>query len=152
MRVWMMLLVLGCGVVASLSPAYAQTPGKFIWGPPNVDPVRPYLQEAKLPQNSQWAEDAWTPQDWIDSRGSAAAVIDGFYNAGIITDQYTDDNIPVLEVGQKFLELSDQEKRRVVAFMDDAFGVTENEGIFMLYYYKHDVPVGVFGADGLQLQ
>jgi hypothetical protein len=140
-------------MILAAGPAGAQSIGKYIWGPPNTDPVRPYLEEAKLPHNSQWADDQWQPEDWIKARGgSAKAVIDGFYNAGIITDQYTDDDIPVLEVGNRFLELSDQDKRRVAMFVDDTFGITRKSGLFLIYYNRHDTPVGVFTAQGLQLQ
>lgn len=133
--------------------ACAQNIGKYIWGPPSVDPVRPYLEEGKLPHNSQWEDEAWAPQDWIDARGgSAKAVIDGFYQAGIVTDQYTDDEIPVLEVGQAFLDLSDQDKRRVAMFIDDTFGITQQSGLFLIYFRSNDTPVGLFTKEGLQLQ
>lgn len=126
---------------------------KWIWGPPDSSSVRPYLEGAKLPHNSQWADDEWTPQAWIDSRGSASAVIEGFYEAGIITDQYTDGDVPVLEVGQKFLELSGQDKRRVVAFFDDTFGISRSgQGVLKVVFEKGDIPVGLFTAEGLQLQ
>jgi hypothetical protein len=140
-------------LVTGIAPAQAQNLGKYIWGPPNTDPVRPYLEEGKIPHNSQWADDKWTPQDWIDSRGgSAKAVIDGFYSSGIVTDQYSDDDIPVLEVGQRFLELSDQDKRRVAMFIDDTFGITKAHGLFLIYFHKHETPVGLFTSEGLQLQ
>lgn len=130
--------------------------GKYIWGPPKSDFVRPYLEEAKLPHNSRWADDEWSPQDWIDSRGgNAVNVVNGFYEAGIISDQYIDDDIPVLEVGQGFLELGAQDKRRVVAFIDEVFGVTKygDPAVIMIYFHdKKETPVGVFNAQGLQLQ
>lgn len=126
---------------------------KWIWGPPTAPAVQPYLEGAKLPHNSQWADDQWTPQAWIESRGSAAAVIEGFYETGIITGQYTDGNIPVLEVGQRFIDLSGQDKRRVVAFFDDTFGITRSSpGILKVVFEKDDLPVGLFSAEGLQLQ
>lgn len=133
-------------------PAQAQI-GKYIWGPPNTNPVRPYLEEGKMPHNSQWSDHGWTPADWVASRGgSTKAVIDGFYSSGIVTDQYTDDDIPVLEVGQRFLDLSDQDKRRVTMFIDDAFKITQQNGLFLIYFKKYDTPVGLFTAQGLQLQ
>lgn len=127
----------------------------FIWGMPNHDEVRPYLEEAKIPHNSQWADDEWSPQDWIDSMGgNPMNVIQGFYDAGIITDQYFDDEKPVLEVGQTFLDLGSKDKRRVVAFVDEVFGVTKFNGagtIFILFH-EDDLPIGEFNKDGLQLQ
>ena len=127
---------------------------KYIWGPPKSDLVRPYLRTAKIPHNSQWADDQWTPQDWIDDRGSAEAVIDGFYASEIITDQYSEGETPVLEVGQRFLDLSPQDKRRVVGFFDDVFGVTGGapDGAMLIYFHNDDEHVGVFNKDGLQLQ
>ena len=83
---------------------------------------------------------------------AAKAVIDGFYSSGIVTDQYSDDDIPVLEVGQRFLELSDQDKRRVAMFIDDTFGITKAHGLFLIYFHKHETPVGLFTSEGLQLQ
>ena len=129
--------------------------GDYVWGPPHQDSVRPYLEEAKLPQNSRWQDDQWTPQDWIDSRGgSASAVIDGFYEAGILTDQYLDDDVPILEVGQTFLELGAQDKRRVVAFIDEVFGITKFHPtpVILIYFHEDDLHVGEFNAGGLQLQ
>jgi len=129
--------------------------GKELWGPPNSSFVRPHLEEAKLPHNSRWADDEWTPQDWIDSRGGdAVTVVNGLYEAGIISDQYFDGGIPVLEVGQGFLDLGAQDKRRVVAFIDEVFGVTKfaEPGVIMIYFRNDDEPVGLFNAQGLQLQ
>lgn len=129
----------------------------FIWGVPEHPGVKPYLEDAKLPHNSRWADDEWEPQDWIESRGgNPMNVINGFYDAGIITDQYFDDDIPVLEVGQTFIELGAKDKRRVVAFIDDVFGVTQNTkaGVIVIYldHKGGDVPIGEFNKNGLQLQ
>ncbi len=133
---------------------HAQSIGKYIWGPPNTDPVRPYLETAKIPHNSQWAHDDWTPQDWVETRGGKPInVINGLYEAQIITDQYTDDDVPVLEVGQAFLDLSTQEKYRVAAFVDSAYGITKKgKGAIMIRFHKRDIPIGIFTKDGLQLQ
>ncbi len=141
--------------VLGASTGFASDLGEYIWGPPKSDFVRPHLEEAKLPHNSRWADDEWTPQDWINSRGgSAVAVINGFYEAGIISDQYFDDEMPVLEVGQNFLELGAQDKRRVVAFVDEVFGVTKisEAGVILILFHEKDKPIGVFNAQGLQLQ
>ena len=127
----------------------------FIWGMPDHQDVRPYLEEAKIPHNSQWADDEWEPQDWVDSRGgNPMAVINGFYDAGIITDQYFDDEKPVLEVGQTFLDLGSKDKRRVVAFVDEVFGVTKfsEAGTIFIYFHEDDLPIGEFNKGGLQLQ
>ncbi len=131
--------------------------GKYFWGHPKAMQAQPYLENAKLPHNSRWADDEWTPQDWIDSRGGdAISVINGFYEAGIVSDQYFDDEIPVLEVGQGFIDLGAQDKRRVVAFIDEVFGVTKfaEPGVILLYFHsdEKEVPIGMFNAQGLQLQ
>lgn len=128
---------------------------KYFWARPSHDETRVYLNRAKLPHNSQWDSDEWKPQDWVDARGgSVEAVVNGFYSAGIVTDQYYDDATPVLEVGQRFLDLSELEKRRVAAFFDHVFQVTTgSEGkLFYIYFHKNDIPLGIFNSDGLQLQ
>lgn len=127
----------------------------YIWGPPDHNEVRPYLEEAKVPHNSRWADDEWTPQDWVDARGGdAISVVNGFYDAGIIHDQYFDDDVPVLEVGHRFLELGSQDQRRVVAFMDDVFNVTSSTpaGVINICLEHESEYIGQFSADGLQLQ
>ena len=141
------------------SPAFADSLGlgslgKLIWGPPNHNESRPYLNEAKIPHNSQWADDEWSPQDWIETRGSPKAVIDGFYATGVVTDQYFDEDVPVLEVGDRFMDLSPQDMHRVTAFFDHAYGVTSDAeaGVFMIFNHREDDPVGLFNKDGLQLQ
>ena len=156
----------------SLSKASAEVQGgaaslwKFIWGPPTHDETRLYINEAKWPHNSQWANDQWSPQDWIDARGgNAMAVVNGFYSAGIINDQYfAGDDVPVLEVGQRFFDLSDLDKQRVSAFIDHVFGVTRSDnghGAFRLVFvedsyfwglWKEKRDIGLFTAQGVQIQ
>lgn len=117
----------------------------------------PHLEGPKVPHNVQWADDAddWRPQEWIDAKGSAKAVMDGLYSARIVTDQYESGGVPVLEVGQGFMDLSGRDKRRVAAFIDYAFGITKNTeaGVFYIYHFADDEnPVGIYGHGGLQLQ
>lgn len=137
--------------------------GKYFWGKSTHDVTRPYLNEAKVPHNSKWADDSWSPQDWIDARGGdPMAVINGFYEAGIIEDQYVDD-VPVLAVGRPFLELSGQEKRRVTAFFDYVFEITTaaDNGVFNVVLLgdkklfgltRDQIDLGYFNASGLYLQ
>jgi len=154
MRLPLVFQFFGFWLCLALPCAVASPLGQYIWGPPDSDPVRPYLETAKIPHNSQWEEKGWTPQDWIDSRdGNAFTVVNGLYEAKIITDQYSDGDVPVLEVGQAFLDLSHQDKRRVTAFFDAVFGITKTgKGFFLIRFHKHSIPVGLFNAKGLQLQ
>ncbi|MBX2833848.1 MAG: hypothetical protein KTR28_02645 [Micavibrio sp.] len=138
--------------------------GKYLWGGPYHDDVRVYLNKAKIPHSSQWADEKWSPQDWIDARGGQPLkVIDGFYRVGIIKDQTMKDGMPLLEVGDAFLQLSDLEKMRVVTFIDHVFGITRNdesgsihivyeEETFLFGLYSGLESVGFFTKDGLQLQ
>ncbi|MCB9983886.1 MAG: hypothetical protein H6861_09490 [Rhodospirillales bacterium] len=153
-------------LVLNSGAGFATSARDYIWGPPQKDFVRPFLEEAKLPHNARWADDEWSPKDWIDSRGgSVKAVVDGLYRADIVADQYVDNDIPVLEVGQGFLELGAQDKRRVIAFMDEVFGVTKfsTPGVILIVFHQdkswlhdlledNDERIGFFDANGLQLQ
>ncbi len=149
-------LFIGCAFAAG--NVHAQGNGdvwKHLWYPPKGEQVRPYLDEAKLPHNSQWAEDDWTPQDWVEMRGgSPLNVMDGFYRANIVTDQKFDKDTPILEVGQGFLRLSAKEQHRVMAFIDDLYNVTGSTeaGVIEICVDHEDELIGIFDHNGLQLQ
>lgn len=100
----------------------------FAWWPSHwraMNWEKRHFEDAKTPIVSQWASERWTPGDWIaQSGGDGLAMVQGFYNAGIVTDQYTDDDTPVLEVGPAFFHLGGYDKRRIVAAVDQAYRVT----------------------------
>lgn len=118
--------------------------------------TRPELEDGKTPHNTQFADDPWTPQEWIDSRGSVSAVVDGFYKAGIVTDQsrHWRTGVPILEVGQGFMRLSGQDKRRVAKFMDYTFQNSEGYGgTYTLRHKASGDSIGIYNTDrGLQIQ
>jgi hypothetical protein len=153
MRFFYILQIVTCLFIAGCAN-HTHTGQGLIWGPPSAPAVQGVLTGEKDFSASPWAREDWNPQGWINSRGgSAQAVIEGFYSAGIISDQYFDDGVPILKVGHKFLELSREDKHRVCAFMDTVFGVTKQGGVFMIEFDKYyNVPVGVFTAQGVQLQ
>jgi len=120
----------------------------------NHSEVRPYYEDSKIPHNVQWDYEGWNPQSWIADKGSAKAVMDDLYAGKIITKQYIDDEIPILEVGDGFMDLSTREKRRVAAFVDHVFGVTKTSpnGTFIVKRAGADDPIGLYTKHGLQLQ
>ena len=129
----------------------------FDWGAQHwqdQDFTQPYLEDGVTPHNSQWEYDHWRPEDWIESRGSAQNVMNGLIKGGIITKQYEKNDIPALEVGQAFLQLSGQDKRRVMAFVDHMYGITRSpeKGMFALYLQGSRQQIGLFTRYGLQLQ
>ncbi|MCC7305782.1 MAG: hypothetical protein IT558_05935 [Alphaproteobacteria bacterium] len=137
----------------------APKPTYWDWWPGHWDKdmARPHLEDGKMPHNSQWENDKWTPQDWTASRGSEMDVLQGLYDADILRDQYRNgDNIPVLQVGPNFLRLSGQEKRRVAAYIDQVFGITSSspDGMFYIYLSRgwFADPIGTYTRRGLQLQ
>lgn len=135
-------------------PVQARSWWEYFFTPP-LDPVeRPYLEDGKTPHLSIYEHDTWTPQDWISSRGSASEVLDDLYKSGVITDQYERGGTPVLEVGPNFMKLSGQDKRRVAAFVDHMFRITDSNasGMFHLYDQKTCDPIGLYAQNGLQLQ
>lgn len=126
------------------------------WGPShweNLD-FEPYLQNGKHPHNSQWNEKDWTPEYWAQQRSSDLQVLRGFYFSDVIRDQYFEDDIPVLEVGPNFYKLSGYDKIRVAKMFDSVYGITEgNEfGMYMLYDWKSEKPIGAYTRYGLQIQ
>jgi hypothetical protein len=117
--------------------------------------TRPYLEDGKTPNNAQYENDTWKPEDWVEAMGTKKKMIDRLYSKHIITNQHTTRvGLPVLDVGNPFLMLGDRAKRHVAAFVDYAFGITASspDGTFLVELDKGDVPLGVYTKDGLQLQ
>ncbi|MDB5491237.1 MAG: hypothetical protein JWO78_1086 [Micavibrio sp.] len=147
-----------CAVLASASPAKAEP--KFLgleWWPSHWEQTtfKPYLDQPVYPQNSQWEDKTWQPADWNAQRkGGAAELIQGFYTTGIFKRQYTDDNVPVLEVGPRFYDLSGYDKRRVLRILDEEYKITSGHenGMFTLADGRTGKPIGLYTAYGLQLQ
>lgn len=144
-------------VFSFVSNAYAE-PKPWIWGwwPSHWDNLdfEPYLEDAKYPHNSQWDKNPWKPEHWAQQRESGKHVIEGFYRADIIREQYVDDDIPVLVVGPGFYLLGGQDKRRVTKMVDDVYNITSTRlnGMYMLYDWKTEKAIGAYTKYGLQIQ
>ena len=113
----------------------------------------PYVGQQKLKQRSVHDNDTWTPQDWIDNPGDEKVVLRDFYTMNVLVKKYMDDGIPVLRVGEKFVQLSDFDQIRVLKFVDYVFGITtaEENGMFYVYYDANDdEPLGLFNKYGFQ--
>lgn len=127
---------------------------KRLFGVPRHDDTRPYLEEAKRPLNGQWNNEDWHPEYWVEDKGSIEAVMAGFYDAGIITDQYKD-GASVLKVGRPFLRMSPIDQRHLVEFVDYAHQITsaQENGLFYIVLDErgHEV-IGLYSQRGLQLQ
>lgn len=129
---------------------------KYTFGMPEVDFDQRYMKDGKTPNNNQWDDDNWKPEYWVDAKGSTSAVIEGLYGSGVLVDQYEDD-VPVLEVGRTFLQLSPVDQRHVIEFVDYAFKITATKphGIFYVVFdngNKGDELLGVYTVNGLQMQ
>lgn len=146
-------------VFSMVFPSLAQADPKpwiWSWGINHFDETdfsRRHMNDAKTPHNYQWEND-WSPQGWIDERGSAEALLEDFYKMNIITGQYDEDDVPVLEVGQGWIDLSARERLRVLKFVDYMYAITETvpDGTILLYHHKTKKPIGVYTVHGLQLQ
>ena len=134
----------------------AQARSWYDWiAPPLEIPAfeSPYLYDSKTPHAYSWTDQGWDKESWARFRSSEAAVISDFYTAGILTDQYKEGEMLVLEVGEAFMRLSNQDKTKVADYVDHVYGVTQNEnGIFSIMQEESCVPVGLYTKHGLQLQ
>lgn len=115
---------------------------------------QPYLEPAKLPHDTQWDFDDWKSGDWYQQRKDKMDLIEGFYKADIIRNQYVDRGVPVLEIGPNFYNLGGFDKRRVAEVIDETYNITASKtfGMFMLYDWKTHKPIGSYTAYGLQLR
>lgn len=114
----------------------------------------PYLNEQKIKQRSLWDQDEWTPEAWIKDAGDEKRIMRDFYATGIVKQQYVDgDNIPVLRVGDAFMQLSGLDQRRVLQFVDHVFEITTSTENGMFYVYHDELrrkPLGLFNQYGFQ--
>lgn len=166
----MRILAVLCSVFVLLSAgdAYARPkPTYWFWWPghwENQD-FKPFADDPMMVHNSQWeqglyVDSEWHPQNWIDTKGSMRAVLDGFYDYDIIREQTVDGHIPVLIVGDGYMNLSGLEKRRVADFVDYVFQVTTTApaGMYAIYYHRTKTlwgrgdPIGMYTKHGLQMQ
>ncbi len=144
MRFFAFLFVLAAFSIGGSAQSYA-TAKPWVWGwwPghwQNLD-FKPYLGDQKIRQRSLWDGDTWTPEAWIKDAGDEKRIMRDLYAVGIIVDQYTDgDDIPVLEVGDTFIQLSGLDQRRILRFVDHVFEITkaEENGMFYVHYKDSD--------------
>lgn len=89
----------------------------------------------------------WHPQDWIVQRNSPEKLINGFYDSGILSAQYTNDKgMQVLEVGPQFYHLSLRNQRRVA----DVISYLYRPGTFYLGdWYSREIIASYTPRNGL---
>ena len=154
------LLAFALFMAVTAGASQAQASPKFLglfWGPWHWEHTtfKPYLEKPVYPQNSQWDDKTWEPADWGAQRADGEAeVIKGFFDVGIFKRQYVDNEVPVLEVGPRFYDLSGYDKRRVLRILDDQYKITaaHENGMFTLTDWRTRKPIGLYTVNGLQLQ
>ena len=140
--------------------SFAQAESMFsIWGggnglSDNLEFDHRHIDDPKTPHNYRWQEQDWSPEQWVEARGSAEALLHDFYRAGFITKQYDIDGVPALDVGQGWMDLSMQERVRVLRVVDYMYEITKNnpDGTILIYRDKMSGLLGVYTVSGLQLQ
>lgn len=115
---------------------------------------RPNLKDGTTPHAYIKHEGPWEPEDWITAKGSAEAVIADLYKGGMITDQSSDDGVPVLEVGNTFMMLDSRTQAKILEFLDYAYGITQQDPLGMIHieHDRTDKRIGLYTADGLAFQ
>jgi len=127
---------------------------KFLPGASKSDPVRPYVRGGKIPQNVQWDNKDWQPEYWVNDKGSVDAVMTGLYEENVLVRGYDAEDSSV-HVGQSFMRLSPLEQRKVAAFIDYAYQMTDsdpNAGYQLVLDGRKKQAIGVYTRLGLQMQ
>lgn len=154
----LILIILFC-LMPGLAQAQAKIGWPLGWFPSHTEwtdykKFNPYLENGQHPHPEQWQKDDWRPQDWIQQRKTGLDLIQGFYRADIIRDQDIVDNVPVVTVGPNFYHLGGQDKRRVIASINDVYGVTaqREDGTILLKDWHTRMEIGLFTKHGLTIQ
>lgn len=104
--------------------------------------------------NAQWAMEEWDSSRWTSAEAKGLAVVQRFYDSGLVTDQYRAQQGLILEVSDLFLRLSDGDKRKVAMVVADAYGVTDSAGPggFFIEHKRTGSMIGAYTQHGLQLR
>ncbi len=148
------LTILSIFIISSTNIAQASNFWDWFITPDMPNFEQPYLEDGKNPNHAYWKDDTWTPETWIKNRGNAQIVIKELYEGKIIIKQYTEGDMPILKVGQGFMNLSSLDQHRVATFVDYVYKVTSlsPNGMFMLYHWETNKPIGIYTKNGLQIQ
>lgn len=153
--IFITVLVVLAPVQAADRPGYIGS-GTFMGDGSETDySIPPYLNDATTPINAQWDIVAWDPSRWgADDSDKGGTIMSRFYASGLVTDQDMDDDVPVLEVGDLFLRLSDGDKGRFLETIDALYGITRSAaaGSFVVEHDRTNDIIAVYGKHGIQLQ
>jgi hypothetical protein len=151
--------------LAALAPLLLAAPAKadpkpwiWSWGPSHFinQHFTPYPDDPRHPYNSQWDSQNWQPENWYETtRGKEKMkLIRDYYFADILRKQTTRRGMPAVEIGPGFYQLGSQDKRRVLATIDDIYKVTSrhDNALFIVYDWRTHEPIGVYTKYGLQMQ
>lgn len=122
-------------------------PGEH-WG---EDLFKPYADPPNVMHNQQWADDPFTPHDWISAYKSPQDMMYAFQRADIIVAQDKDDGIPQFIAGGGYKDLSPRDRRRLAATLDSVYGYTRKEPYAFRIVDKHsDEVLGLYTRQGFQ--
>lgn len=154
--VYLALVMVFAFSTLALSQSAQADPKPFIWDwwPShweNLD-FNPYMEGAPHAHTSQWDHSNWMPEHWVEqANGDGLLAVGKLYKAGVIKDQYVDDGVPVLVVGDAFYYLGGYDKQRVMQLIDHVYGITTNQmhnGIFKICDSRTDDEIGVYTKYG----
>jgi len=117
--------------------------------------IPPYLKETYIPNMAAIEAEDWTPLRWgLKAEGNGEGLVHRFMRSGLITEQDVKDSVPVLEVSDLFLRLSDRDKRKVLMSIDHIYQITaqQNPGFFVVEHDPTDEIIATYGQAGMQVQ
>lgn len=140
------------GEMRRLGHWFGVHPDRGVWA--DTTKFNPYLENGLAPHPEAQADNGWTPSVWIQQKRNGLDLINGFYRADIIRGQHVENDASVITVGPNFYRLGGQDKERVIASIDDVYGITAqgNAGTILLRDWSTRRDVGFFTRTGLIIQ
>ncbi len=111
----------------------------------------PYVNTGKEVHLANLKDDNWSPDVWAHQYDDPKKVVENFYESGIITRQYSDDDVAILQVGPGFYHLSAIDQNRVAKYLEFIHGQKGVDMFFKLQDWHTKEIIGVYNSKyGLQ--
>ncbi|HBH26806.1 MAG TPA: hypothetical protein DDX54_05340 [Rhodospirillaceae bacterium] len=153
----MRVVLIALALLAS-APAFAESKqvpywwgwwGAEHWG---ADLFAPYADPPMVTHGQRWADDPFTPQDWVRAYPSREAFVSALQAADIVTGLRERDGVPTFITGASYADLSPRDRARLAQTLGALYGNTApgGPGAFRIVDGTSGRTLGLYTKAGFQ--